>query len=257
MTDGLDAVQDLDRNGHEQSGALQTSIAMDGEENSIAHAEPTSGTLSSINGIDLIGVSCSCLNDLYTTLMSFQSLPSPSFPSSRGSLTKATNLARSVVRCPFCPQDYPSALQNLMLLSTLLPLVAHGYAQLLTHIQERADKGTRVTYRVGDLSQSASHLHTDTWDCPMGFNVELESHEWAAMARKVVKQDVYGNGQSMDCLLSVIEELEQRQHIWHLLQPFGPDTSCPNHRRSGNCEHDALCLQLAGRTRIAIEALNL
>lgn len=216
------------------------------------------GNPSSMQTVDLVGVSCSCLNELYSILASFQSLPPTSFPASRGPLIKATNLARRVVRCPHCPQDYPSALQNLMLLTTLLPLVAHGYAKLLQHIQEQAAQGCAVTYRVGDSSLSTIHLHTGTPECPMGFNVELDAEEWASMARKVVKQDIYGNNQKLDCVLSVVEELEQRQWIWHLLQPSCTDTLLPPcHSQQNEPDQQGLCMQLIGVARRAIDNLKL
>ncbi|KAL8689689.1 MAG: hypothetical protein Q9218_004701 [Villophora microphyllina] len=202
---------------------------------------------------------CSCLKELYAMLESFQSLPPPSFPSSRAPLLKATSLARAAIRCPMCPQDYPSALQNLMLLNTLLPLVVHGYASLLRHIEEQAAQGCKMTFRVGDLSQSAAHLHTGTLDCPMGFNIELESEEWSAMARKVVKQDVYGNAQNMDSLSGVVEELEQRQHIWHILRPFDTYDSnavCQYQRPEEDSGDSRLCLRMVNQSRQAIKALK-
>ncbi|KAL8720290.1 MAG: hypothetical protein Q9225_002828 [Loekoesia sp. 1 TL-2023] len=257
---GWDVTQSLDHTRHPSPGASQTNFPLHRGENLTAATEQNARSTSALQTSDFIGVSCPCLNELYSMLMSFQSLPPPSFPSSRGPLIEATNLARRVVRCPYCPQDYPSALQNLMLLTTLLPLVAYGYGQLLKHVQERAAQGCTITYRVGDPSLAAAHLHTGTADCPMGFNVDLNSEEWGAMARKVLKQDVYGNTQSIDCLVSVVEELEQRQYIWHLLQPFGADVPvapCRDQQTSDPSQHNGLCTQLTGGVRRAIEALNL
>ena len=215
---------------------------------------------SPFQNVDQADVPCSCLKELYSVLMSFQSLPSPSFPSSRGPLTEATNLARKIVRCQVCPQDYPSALQNFMLLGTLIPLIAHGYSQLLKHIQEQAAQGNSITYRIGDSSLTNAHLHTGTLDCPMGFNVELDSDEWTTIARKVLKQDIYGNSQSIDCLLSVVEELEQRQHLWHLLQPFRtnpPTAPCRHQQLSDPSQHGGMCTQLIAAVRRAIDAIDL
>lgn len=257
---GWDVIHILDHNEHPSPGASRTNLPVHGGENLTTAAGQDARSTSALQPSDFIGVSCSCLNELYSRLMSFQSLPPPSFPSSRGPLIEATNLARRVVRCPYCPQDYPSALQNLMLLTTLLPLVAYGYGQLLKHVQEQAAQGRTITYRVGDPSLAAAHLHTGTPDCPMGFNVDLDSEEWGAMARKVLKQDVYGNTQSIDCLVSVVEELEQRQLIWHFLQPFGADAPvapCPNQQMDDPSQHNGLCTQLTGGVRRAIEALNL
>ncbi|KAL9026813.1 MAG: hypothetical protein Q9196_004581 [Gyalolechia fulgens] len=252
-----DIVQSPDFNGFPFVGADQRDD-VDGGENGDTATDNATGNSSTIPTIDLVGISCYCLDELYPMLASFQSLPPSTFPASRAPLIEATNLARRVVRCPYCPRDYPSALQNLMLLTTLLPLVIHGYAKLLEHIQEQAAQGYTITYRVGDPSPSAAHLHTNTPDCPMGFNVELNPEEWAVMARKVVKQDVHGNSQRLDCVLSVVEELEQRQCIWHLLQPFCTDLSlAPRCSHQGEpCQH-GLCMQLTGAVRTAIDALDL
>ncbi|KAL8936488.1 MAG: hypothetical protein Q9216_004905 [Gyalolechia sp. 2 TL-2023] len=252
-----DIIQSPSLNGFPFLGACQ-SHDPDGGENEDIATDHDMGNPSSTQAVDLVDISCSCLNELYSTLASFQLRPPISFPASRGPLLEATSLARRVVRCPYCPRDYPSALQNLMLLTTLLPLVAHGYARLLNHIREQAAQGCTITYRVGDTSLSAAHLHTGTPDCPMGFNVELGPEEWAVMARKVVKQDVYGHSQKLDCVLSVVEELEQRQSIWHLLRPFCTDAS-PGSRcspQSEPCQH-GLCIQLTGAVRRAIDVLNL
>ncbi|KAI4170286.1 MAG: hypothetical protein LQ343_005039 [Gyalolechia ehrenbergii] len=253
-----DNVQTPDLSVFPFAGTRQRNNFVNGGESEDTATDHDTGDLASMQIVDLVGISCSCLNELYSMLASFQSLPPSSFPASRGPLLEATNLARRVVRCPYCPRDYPSALQNLMLLTTLLPLVTHGYAKLLEHIQERAAQGCTITYRVGDPSLSAAHLHTGTPDCPMGFNVELNAEEWAVMTRKVVRQDVYGNSQRLECVLSVVEELEQRQCIWHLLQPFCTDASLAPRcsQRSEPCQH-GLCMQLTGAVRKAIEALNL
>lgn len=261
LSNSWDGIQDRNEDGHRQASVDQMDLSMNGGQNYLEDPVLDPEALATVQHVDrhvdLMGESCSCLNDLYSMLMSFKSWPSPSFPLSRGLLTRATNLARSVVHCPFCPRDYPSAVQNIMLLNTLLPLVTHGYAQLLAHIQERAALGIKITYRVGEASESTAHLHTYTPDCPMGFNLELDSDEWAAMARKVVKQDVYGSAQCIDCLLSVVEQLEERQHMWHFFQPFGSNTSCSGQPPNEGCDSKPRCLQLTSQTREAIDALNL
>lgn len=234
-------------------------LASNGVLNDTEENDPLGEGLILSQNAGVLGAPCSCLKELRSMLENFQSLPPPTFPSSRGPLIKATTLARVVVRCPFCPVDYPSALQNLMLLTTLLPLVVHSYANLLQHIEDQAARGCRITYRVGDLSPAASHLHTGTIDCPMGFNVELDSAEWAAIARKVLKQDIFGQAENSDCLNGVVDELEQRQHFWHLLQPFsehGSNGSC-HYQQPHDSGNNGLCLQLIAQIRKAMEVLKL
>ncbi|KAL8782176.1 MAG: hypothetical protein Q9213_005612 [Squamulea squamosa] len=198
---------------------------------------------------------CSCLDQLHLMLQSFRSMPPTSFPSSRYPLTRATNLARVVTRCTVCPLDFPTALQTSMLLTTLLRLIGHGYATLVGEIDAQKAEGRRITCRVGELSYFNAHLHTGTLDCPMGFNIELDPEEWAAMARKVLKQDIYGNSQSVDCLVGVIEELEQRHQTWHLLQipSSETDAACRNHHP----QSQGLFLQLIRHIRAVIEDLEL
>ena len=199
---------------------------------------------------------CSCLNALYSTLSSFQSLQSPSFPSSRGPLLKATRVARSVVRCSRCPLEYSLALQNLMLLTTLLPLITIQYSKLLVHIGEKALEGGTVTYKVGDHSPETLHLHTGTDDCPLGFDVELTADEWAAIARRVIKQDLYGTTQNKECLSGVVDELEQRQLFWHALQSFDPrHSTCKEAEQK--TQGEAVCLQLVHNARRAMNDLAL
>ncbi|KAI4192110.1 MAG: hypothetical protein LQ346_004481 [Caloplaca aetnensis] len=254
---GWAVAQRSSTHGHCEGSASQKSLPTTEEADRAVDSGSNYENLTSLQDADMFTVPCTCLNELYAMLACFRPFPPPSFPVSRGPLTRATSLARCVVRCSFCPRDYPTALQNLMLMNTLLLLVAHGYAELLTHIQERSTQGEKITYRVGDASQANAHLHTGTPECPMGFYVELESEEWAVMARKVVKQDVFGNAQNIDCLIGVVEEMEQRQHIWHLLRPFSLNGSCTTEQPDDSHEHNGFCLQLTGRIRAAIDALHL
>ncbi|KAL8682008.1 MAG: hypothetical protein Q9186_001884 [Xanthomendoza sp. 1 TL-2023] len=201
-----------------------------------------------------LGTSCSCLDQLHSMLQCFRSLPAPSFPASRGPLIKGTNLARAVIRCQLCPLDFPSALQTSMLLTTLIRLIVHGYSTLIQHIQTQAAAGQKITYRVGDLSLANAHLHTGGLDCPMGFNVELEPAEWVTMVKKVLKQDLYGNSQNVDSLTGVMEDFEQRQQTWYVMQlPFsGPETTAA----SGSNQPPELFLQLIRRMRSIVDALE-
>ncbi|KAI4277014.1 MAG: hypothetical protein L6R38_005528 [Xanthoria sp. 2 TBL-2021] len=201
------------------------------------------------------GLSCTCLTQLHYMLQSFQAMPPSSFPSSRDPLTRATRLGRAINRCTLCPLDFPTALQTSMLLITLLRLTVHGYAALVRDIQAKAAEGYKITYRVGELNLSNGHLHTGTLDCPMGFTIELDPEEWAAMARKVLKQDIYGSSQNIDCFVGVLEELEQRHQTWQLLElPFS-DTSAAV--RSRHAHPQDLFLQLIQHSRAVVEDLEL
>ena len=202
--------------------------------------------------------SCACLANLYSTLSSFQSLPPSSFPFSMGALTKATTVARDACHCEQCPTDYASALQNLMLLSTLIPLIAHEYGKLLEHVNERASEGDSITFRMSEKEHVLEqlHKHTFTVDCPMAFEMDLSAEEWRSMARKVIKSKVVGpSGMNV---LGVVDELEQRQLRWHehpILIEFQHGTNCREPGPENGQEH--ICMKLLSRARSSVEALNL
>ena len=118
-------------------------------------------------------ISCSCLFNLYSMLARFQSLPEPSFPYSMGALRNAAALSRGVVACHDCSQAYNSALQNSMLLGTLLQLVIMEYAKLLRHIDEKSKQAGKIAFRFGDPSSIFDSRHTGLPDCPMAINVDL------------------------------------------------------------------------------------
>ncbi|KAL9035041.1 MAG: hypothetical protein Q9214_006772 [Letrouitia sp. 1 TL-2023] len=201
-------------------------------------------------------IKCSCMQDLYSTLSSFQSPPPPSFPSSLAPLLKATTIAREVVRCSLCPLEYNTAVQNLMLLSTLLPLIAHEYGRLLNHIGEKAKEGGTLTYRVGDRSPENLSLHTGTEDCPMGFNIELDAEDWATMARKVIKQEVHGTSENSKSLSQVVDELGQRQQFWHSLRGALSTDEQPSCKQQTN-QGGQICMQLINNVRQEIDRLGL
>ena len=201
---------------------------------------------------------CSCLTNLYSTLSSFQSLPPTSFPFSMGALTKATRVAQGACHCEQCPTQYASALQNLMLLSTLLPLIAHEYGKLLAHIDDRASKGGTITFRMGEKEQSLEqmHMHTGAVDCPMAFETDLSTDEWRSMARKAIKRKVVGPDDTS--VQGVVDQLESRQRFWHehpTLIEFQHGTNCKEHGPEVGEEHT--CLKLLSRVKGSIEALKL
>lgn len=211
---------------------------------------------------DIIGTTsdagCSCLSNLYSTLSSFQRLPSPSFPYSMGALARATIVARDALRCQQCPTVYATALQNLMSLCTLLPLIAHEYGKLLEHIDERAARGATMSFKMGENSLDQLHLHSGTLDCPMSFDIDLSAAEWRVMARRVVRQKVVRSSGADPSVLGLLEELENRQRSWHAkprLAEFRHELSCMEQDCSVDEKHT--CLQMVFRAKAAIEGLHL
>lgn len=206
--------------------------------------------------------SCTCLPNLYTTISSFQPLPKPSFPLTLGTLENATTLSRDVVRCKECPKTHVSALQNLMLLSTLLALIVNEYSKLLDHIDGRAAREETIILRMGErFTTETMHLHTGTPDCPMGFNLELSGAEWCKMARKAVKQAVIGSDHSTrESFTSMLDEMEQRQNAWHAksgrAEQNGQCKDCGQQERS-DMVGTFSCLQMVNNIKRLLQALNL
>ena len=228
---------------------LQAFPALLGDHSTTSVADPN----------DVMSVSgCKCLSSLYSTLSSFQTLPPPLFPYSMNILTKATTVACDALRCQRCPLAYASALQNLMSLCTLLPLITHEYGKLLKHVDERSSKGSSIRLRMGEHSMDQLHLHTGTWDCPMSFEAELSAAEWRSMARRVIKQRVVGSAGLGISMLGILNELEERQRDWHAkprVAEFQHKLSCMEDGCSVDEKHT--CLQMVSRTRAAIEGLGL
>ena len=206
------------------------------------------------------GSGCSCLSNLYATLSSFQSLPPPSFPYSMSTLHKATIAAQEACRCELCPRQFNSALQNTMLLSTLLPLISYEYAKLLSHVDDRASRDESFVLRMGEKDRSLEDMlkHTGLVDCPMSFDLDLTPEEWRSMARKAIRRKVMGSSSTDISVLGVVNSLESRQKFWHerpILAEFQRGRSCREHGSEVGEEHT--CLKMLARVKVSIEELNL
>ena len=177
-----------------------------------ACAAISSGSIS-LQDSDTLSNRCMCLPLLYRFLGSFRSTPDPSFPYSMMLLKKAARLSTDVVRCQECSKEYASALQNSMLLGTLVDLVINNYEKLLRHIDERSMGSEKMTFRMGERSPATDHLHTGTLDCPMGFDIDLTGDEWRTFARKTVRKELLGPGDYN--LKQILQEMQDRQQRWH------------------------------------------
>ena len=197
-------------------------------------------------------IGCSCLSNLYSMLAKFQSVPSPSFPYSMGILKTATALSRSVVACHTCSQTYNTALQNSMLLGTLLQLLIMEYAKLLNHIDERSKQAEKIAFRLGDPSSLYDSRHTGLPDCPMAINVDLSGDEWRTLARKAVAQEVLGSSQGTTGLTGLVQQMKTRQVSWRERISTGPCTAFLSANHQHSAEHpDHLCVHA-----VYIEALR-
>lgn len=209
------------------------------------------------------GPGCECLTKMYLTLASFQNLPPPSFPQSLGILKKATNLAQVLLRCKECIKKYASAVQNLMLLCTILTLISNEYAVILDHIEKRATSDKTITLRIGEQSPETQHLHTKSHDCPMGFSITLSGEEWGAMARKAIKKEVLGAEGQESGLLGLVDEMERRQRTWHKMPARadqGRCSTCEGHKDGASSSFEGgseTCLSLVNNVRRCISGLDL
>lgn len=189
------------------------------------HTQPSSynSTTSSLPS-DITRGGCSCLASLYSSLATFQSLPDPSFPYSMGVLRTARRCACEVLRCPTCPRQYTLAVQNTMLLSTLVQLLIIEYAKLIKHIDERSMSGEKIAFRMGEVSSCLDTRHTGAPDCPMAINVDLDGEEWQMLARKAVKQEIVGTAENNECLLNNLQDMRKRRAVWHQSFSTGEQT---------------------------------
>ena len=205
-------------------------------------------------------IGCSCLSNLYSMLAKFQSLPEPSFPYSMGTLRSAAALSRGVVACHNCSQTYNTAIQNSMLLGTLLQLLIMEYTKLLRHIDERSKQSEKITFRLGDPSSLFDSRHTGLPDCPMAINVDLSGDEWRTLARKAVSQEVLGNPHGTRGLNGLVQEMKDRQLSWRERFASSPCPGLHNAEHQPNAEKAGhLCVQVVyieNLTR-SLEALGL
>jgi len=160
-------------------------------------------------------LNCTCLPDLYKSLANFQSSPPPLFPYSMAALKKAQLVGYTVVRCQQCSQEYNRAIQNSSMLGTLINLVISEYNKLLKYIDERSAKEEMIPFRIGDGSPETQGLHTGTFDCPMGIEIDLNGEEWRTLARKVVKNEIFPARDGEQCLERLIGDMRTRQLRWH------------------------------------------
>ncbi|MCJ1407049.1 hypothetical protein MMC19_001119 [Ptychographa xylographoides] len=234
---------------------------------------------------------CACNQNFNTSLVTLSNLPT-AFPLALTPLRSAIAYVRQILRCPTCVS--PSNLgnfhsnahtptsfirssittsNNTMLLATLIPYIAYGYARLIANIDMEAATGARKRFRLGELGNTELEAsHTGTHDCPVGLEVEMEAPEWRAMLRGVVKRDLVGTKRSVptdgnqpgkdggaeyqdEGLVGLVKEMEARQRVLHdhnamLAVGLGyKATRC-------NDGKGPLCMQMVELTRRAVDMVD-
>jgi hypothetical protein len=156
---------------------------------------------------------------MYLTLSSLQAQAEFNFPEVLPKLRSALATTTNVLKCEECPRQVTTAMQNVMLLTTLLTSVTDCYQKLISSIEVEAERvkesGETKNFRMGDNAPERMHLHTGTLDCPMGFDIELDGEEWRKLARKVVKADLEGSRSGTSSIMGLTDMLTERQKQWH------------------------------------------
>ncbi|KAL1886408.1 hypothetical protein Plec18167_000338 [Paecilomyces lecythidis] len=207
---------------------------------------------------------CTCLSYLYLCLSNLSTLPS--FPTTNQTLLPlytAARTARDVIRCPYCPQQYSTGVQNVMLLGTLLNILADSWLRV-----SEADP-----VDLGKQSAPAGYVSALSRD------PRDETLKWREWLMQTVRHAVIGGPiepaasimtKDTPDVLSLIKEMETRQRRWHAEGVSPAETRGypnPRHRElkaedQSDCsplkpngeidERNLLCLQVVGSAREVI-----
>jgi hypothetical protein len=132
--------------------------------------------------------------------------------------------ASDLLNCTECPTRFITGLQNTGLLGTLLISIAERFSKVLESINVESERaataGESKKFRLADLNNSTSHLHTGGLDCAASFSLDLSPEEWRSMAKKVVRAEVHGPSDGNTCcpfFMQLTSQMEERQNRWHRL----------------------------------------
>lgn len=145
------------------------------------------------------------------------------FPSSLHPLREAITAAAEVLQCSECPTRFLTAIQNTQLTGTLLVSIAERFSKILLSITaeaERAERdGEKKSLPLSSLNTSTTHLHPQALgSCITAFSISLTPEEWRALAKKVVRAEVYGPHDGNLCCANfwaLTEQMLDRQKKWH------------------------------------------
>jgi len=166
-----------------------------------------------------------------------------------------------LIHCTQCPKEAFSAIQNIQSIVSLFRAIVERFSKVLLEVNAEAERlehtGKKKPYRIGDNSPALSHLHTGTLDCPMGFNIELESQDWKRIVKTALRTEAYGGGSNPRPLMDLLQETETRQEMWHKNKHlWNKDTNCYHVGRQ-ECDSERSCETLrAEHIRRAIDSLK-
>ncbi|KAF4418929.1 Thioredoxin reductase [Fusarium acutatum] len=244
----LGKVTDCSRPASDVLSGSNTSLTLDSPaSNSVSVA-----TVSPISPISPISQtssrSCSCLATFYLTVDDLCKNEKLSFPSGLPFLRKTISTASVIAHCQICPTSHLSAMQNIQLLGTLLMSVGQQYGVIL----ESIDKEAKASMDQKELKRLRfSEVGVEYSAEAPSYSLELNPSEWADLAKKAVKAEVYGNGRGEECLWSVLNYLEKRQAQWHAVPPH---QDCPHQHHQS--EEEPFCIKILHKAKESIEALK-
>ena len=150
---------------------------------------------------------CGCLARLYLALDSLQHLPTEVGPAMCVA-RNAAHTAHDTILCPTCsPPEITlldgrppvQAFQNLMILSALLPSIAHAYQRIVTMVDEETARATaaNVRLRICLTAYGGVWGHMARWDNACAGTSSMDNSVvdpplWRLVVRALLKMDVYG-----------------------------------------------------------------
>lgn len=218
---------------------------------------------ASLTGTDLglppsVLPTCACLSTMYLTLNTLQSLSTFAFPFTLHPLREAMQTASEVLSCEYCPTKFLSAVHNTQLAGTLLVSIAERFSRVLESITSEAIRAERANerkkFRLTDLNTGTSHLHTGGLGCAAAFSIDLSPAEWRSMSKKVVRAEVHGPADGVDCcpyFVGLTRRMIDRQQVWHGKDYVLPD-DFPTDQHGEPIggprmpKEDHVCLRVAG-----------
>jgi hypothetical protein len=209
---------------------------------------------------------CSCLATIYLALSSLQEFPSD-VEAALGAIRSALNTAQAVLRCEQCcrcegtpGKSSTEALQNTMLLNTLLPVIINSYKRLLEMVDSEANTAKAAGYQMNcKIVQHSSNFDRSEL---FGENENVENvfmapDDWRAGMHRLLRADVYEHDMVNLGLKGILAEMEQRQRNGHLRMDKLSHFGLVNIFQERQClgEDNAPCLLMLNITKIALESL--
>jgi hypothetical protein len=174
------------------------------------------------------------------------------FPSGLQPLRKAIATATEMAHCQVCPGNHLFAMQNIQLLVTLVMSIVKQYDVILQSIDEEGG--------LLDQQPQSKQLHFKaaedeitnslTTDVSLDYPIEVSPAQWTTLAKKVVKNEVYGRDGSQDSLWALLIFLEQRQVRWHAVPPRR------DFRHNHPPDDEPFCIKIIWKSKELLAALK-